>query len=269
MSVIDTRRDQLAALAAAGAPQAAVDAALALLAMRENIGRQQWRHERERREHAQADAAAATVLADVVREEDQRADADREAALAAHEDERRARVAERRQLRDTIDVERLRESDDAREVLSLVADANAASPVLGAEATRIAVQRIRPLAAREKHQLGGGPWFRALCRLTAAAAPQDATRSDIGDRFDARKRTAREQVLRVAGVVGIRALTEKAFGATSQPAPADRQRPAMVVGPFFERHPQLARLGQMRSAGDDVAARLLRDAQAAAAAKEN
>ena len=232
---IDTRRGRLDALRATGAPATAVDIAARLLDTRERISGARYNPERTREELRAADEEAAINLRVVLAEAEASEDRATARELREHDAARAAAATERRELRDTIDVERLREADDPTELLGLVRDADAAGEIVGAEARRIAEQRIRQEAAREQSRhIVNGRWFKALCALRVS--PRGSARSDIEQAGERRKREARALVVQVADVVGLGAALQAAL--RMPPAPQDAPKPAkstMVFGYFWEQ----------------------------------
>jgi hypothetical protein len=234
---IDTRRAQLDALRAAGAPAAAVNLALKLLDLRVQIAQSRYNSEREREELSRANQEAAANLRVVVDETDAAVDRQTASEQQEHDRTRSAAASERRSLRDVIDVERLRESDDVEELLGLVREAcDVLGDVAGAEARRLVEQRVRQQAAREqaRHVLNG-PWFRALCALRAS--PRGGSRSDVAERGEQRKRQARALVAQVASVVGLGPALQ-AIRRTPPAPPEGAPQPArsrMVFGSYWER----------------------------------
>lgn len=237
MATIDTRRAQLTALGTTGAPAAAVARALALLDQRDSIHGQRYLPERVREELEKADAAAAADLRAVIAEVDASIGRTTADELLAFDRARSAAAHERRQLRDVVDVERLRESDSPEELLGLVRDAYAAGDIVGAEAARIAEQHIRAMALQEQRlHIQNGKWFATMCAL--GSTPRTSARSDIERRGTNRRKQARAQVEQVAAVVGLAAQLKQPEAQPTNVTPAPRSAP--VYGRFWEKFPQLA-----------------------------
>lgn len=248
--MIDTRRDQLAALLKAGAPSAAVDAATKLLDDRERIEAARYREDRQREELAAADAATAAALREVMAAEDARIDRETATAHEAEDRERDARSREKRTLADVISLDRLRTTADPAEVRALVQDARRAGETLGAEATAIAVRRAGSLAwtngVRPRARAGepmehrpavGQAWFTLLCDLTAGHTGRTRAEGDLAARAESRKKQARQLVAAVGEVVGVRIAAPPRIAVPTAPA----VKPTTTS--FWDRFPQLMKRG--------------------------
>jgi len=171
----------------------------------------------------------------------------------ADDGERATCAREGRRLRDVIDLDRLRDSEDAREIGDLVDAADRAG--CGDEARAEAVRVLRPLAAREQttNKLNG-PAFLALCRMTSNQTP--IARTTVAERVNQQRNEVRRLVLEAARLVGLdgdvtrvgakRALTNDAGLPGQLAAAAVRADPKLVIGGFFDLNPGIARRGGRR-----------------------
>jgi hypothetical protein len=229
----------LETLKAQGAPLRAVAAAEMLTAARERIPQERYNAQREREELDRAAAAALDDLVAAVAETDAAIDAERDAELANAAAAHAQRAQDHRSLADVVDTVQLRGSDDPLEIERLVGDAQAVGDVVGAEARRLAVVRLKSLAADDTrvHRLNS-PAFAVLCRLTTDARIYAAgTRSEIVARHEQRKREARQQVLDVGRALGLDASLRARLARPATPATTGvmEARPTFVIGPAWER----------------------------------
>jgi hypothetical protein len=235
------RADVLAALRAQGAPDAALYAVEAWDAERARIKANRFNAEREAEEIAAADADCLKALEACAVAAETDVDAACGAALEEFDAARRQRAGERRELRDVIDLPQLRVTNDATEILRMVADADLAGETVGQEARRVAADRLRQLAAAEIQQgKQNGSAFLALCQVSNSRRP--AARADVVGRFDEEKKARRRLIAEVAAAAGLGGRFSRAAVHPMMPEPevaAQGRRSSLTFGSFWDKHPGL------------------------------
>jgi hypothetical protein len=241
MPTLDTSADVLAALAQQGAPATAVAAIEDFFTRQARVRRERYSAEREREELAQVTAETLASLEAAAAAAETAIDAERDAALETLEAERTKRSVERHELRDVVDTQRLRESDDVGELLSLVADADRHGEHVGQAARTIALGRIKVLAADEQRRnVLGGKAFNALCALSQQAG-RGVDAASVRQRFEQKKKAARRLVGQVAAVADLAGSLVRAARQSAVPAPAPASRGRLIVGSYWENRQAAAK----------------------------
>jgi hypothetical protein len=152
---------------------------------------------------------------------------------------RRQRAGERRELRDVVDLAHLRSSSDPAEIVRMIADADDIGGELVADQARsAAVTRLQQLAAAESKQNKiGGPCFAALCAVSHSRRP--AARADIAARLAERLRATRQFAAEVAAAAGLPGRVAPRPLAPVPELGEGERRPGMVMGAFWDAHPEL------------------------------
>jgi hypothetical protein len=242
MSVINRSAEVLAALRAQRAPPMAVETVEGLFEREARIRRERYNGEREKEELAAARAETLANLQAVLVETDRALDVECAKRLDTLEGERATRSREGRAFKDVVDVQRLRESDDVAEIVSIVADAERAGDAVGEAARAAAMPRVKALAAVEQRKhLINGPAFRALCDLSRRQQSGRGTTdaANVIEHYAQRKRAARTMVLQVAEVAGLADALKNAAVRATVPAPSPATKSTITFGRFWDMHPEL------------------------------
>jgi hypothetical protein len=241
MSAIDTSAAVLETLARQGAPARAVQAVRDFQQAIARIQAERYAPDREQEEISFARNTATLELRESQTEAELLVDRERDDELARLDVERATASRERRSLRDVVDVHRLETTTDPAEIRAIVADAARHGPEIAGAAVRLAFGRVKRLATDEQRRhILNGKCFGLMCELSRQQRHGGVDDASVRERYAQRKGATRTIVQQVANVAGLAdALKTAAVRATMPETTAAPAKSRMIIGEFWERHPEM------------------------------